>query len=197
MLDADGGSPKLKLKSVSKLMSITSENDLCDIYRVRNPDMVRFTWHRKTPFKQRRLDLFLISDSLQKNVELVDIIPSVQSDHSVVKIKVCSSKENARGPSHWKFNNSSVNNRQFVDLLRAEIPRYKAEASAFGDPSMRWEFLKYKCREFSRNYSVQKSKERKHRRTFLEKKVTELESQILLNSSDHLINEYHQYKSEL
>ena len=62
VLDADEGSPKVKLKSVSKLLSVMSENDICDIYRVRNPDTVRFTWRRKTPFKQRRLDLFLISD---------------------------------------------------------------------------------------------------------------------------------------
>ena len=132
------------------------------------------TWHRQTPFKQRRLDLFLISDSPQGNVELVDIIPSVQSDHSVVKIKLCSSKENARGHFHRKLNNSLVNNRQFVDLLRAEIPRYQAEASAFGDPSMRWEFLKYKCKEFSRHYSIQKSKEQKHWCMFLGKKFQSL-----------------------
>ena len=141
-----------------------SEHDLCGIDRVRNPDTVRFTWRRKTPFKQRRLDLFLISDSLQEDKELVDIIPSVQSDHSVAKIKLCSCRENARGLSGWKSNSSLVNDRQLVDLLRAEIPRYKTEASAFGDRSMRWEFLKYKGREFPRNYSAQKSKKRKQRR---------------------------------
>ena len=173
-------------------MLLGLENDLCDIYTVRNPDTVRFTWHRKTPFKQRRLDLFVISDRLQENIELVDIIPSVQSDHSVVKLKLCSSKENERGLLHWKFNNSLVNDRQFVDLLRAQIP---IQASAFSDPSMRCEFLKSKCREFSRNYSVQKSKERKHWHIFLEQKVAELESQILSNSSDHLINEYNHLNS--
>ena len=31
-LDAEGGSPKLKIKSLSKLLSMMSENDLCDIY---------------------------------------------------------------------------------------------------------------------------------------------------------------------
>ena len=45
VLDADGGSPKLKSKSVSKLLSVMSENDLCDIYRVLNPDTVRFSWY--------------------------------------------------------------------------------------------------------------------------------------------------------
>ena len=43
-LDADGGSPKLYIKSVSKLSSVMSEIDLCDIYRVRNPDSRRFAW---------------------------------------------------------------------------------------------------------------------------------------------------------
>ena len=42
-LDADGGSPKLKLKSICKVSSIMSENDLSDIYRIRNPERKRFT----------------------------------------------------------------------------------------------------------------------------------------------------------
>ena len=155
------------------------------------------SWHRKTPFKQRRLDLFLISDSLQENIELVDNIPSVQSDHFVVKIKLCSSKENAKGPSHWTFNNSLVNGRQFTDLLRAEIPRYKAEASAFGDPSMRWEFLKYKYKYKCREFFYTKTQRTKTLAYISIEKVTELESQISSNSSDHLINEYNQYKAEL
>ena len=37
-LDADGGNPKLKVKSIAKLVSMMSENDLCDIFRVRNPE---------------------------------------------------------------------------------------------------------------------------------------------------------------
>ena len=38
-LDADDGSPKLKLKSISKVSSMMAENDLCDIYRKRNPEI--------------------------------------------------------------------------------------------------------------------------------------------------------------
>ena len=96
-LDADGGSPKLKLKSICKVSSIMSENDLCDIYRIRNPETKRFTWHRKTPFKLRRLDYFLISDCLQEAVQTIDIIPSVQSDHSALKLNFCNVQNEARG----------------------------------------------------------------------------------------------------
>ena len=83
--DADGGFPKLKINSPSKLLSMMSENDLCDIFRVRNPDTRRFSWRRNTPFKQRRLDFFLVSDSMQENIESTDTIPSVGSDHSAIK----------------------------------------------------------------------------------------------------------------
>ena len=58
-----------------------SENDLCEIFKVRNPEMKRYTWRRKTPIKQRRLDYSLISDQLQDQRDQVDIIPSIQSDH--------------------------------------------------------------------------------------------------------------------
>ena len=58
-LDAGGGKPQLKVNSLSKLLSITEVNDLCDLFRVRCPNEKRFTWRRKNPFKQRRLDYFL------------------------------------------------------------------------------------------------------------------------------------------
>ena len=45
-LDADGDKPQLKVNSLSKLLSITEENDLCDIFRVRCPDEKRVTWLR-------------------------------------------------------------------------------------------------------------------------------------------------------
>ena len=83
-LEVDGKNPKLKIRSITTLLSMMSENDLCDIFRVRNPEMKCSTWCRKTPFKQRRLDYFLISDQLQDQIDQVDIIHSIQSDHSAL-----------------------------------------------------------------------------------------------------------------
>ena len=39
---------------------------------------------KKFPFIQRRLDYWLVSDSNQEEVERVDIISSVNSDHSAI-----------------------------------------------------------------------------------------------------------------
>ena len=72
------------MNSLTKLLSIMSERDLRDLFRVRHPDTTRFTWRRKNSFLQRRLDYFLVSEYSQKQIDTFDIIPSVQSDHSTL-----------------------------------------------------------------------------------------------------------------
>ena len=130
-----------------------SENELCDILRVRNPDVKRFTWRNKNPFIQRRLDYFILSEGLQDSIEIMDIIPSVQSDHSVLKLKISPTNEGTRGPSSWKFNNSLVHDSNFVEQMKLKIPSFYQES--FIEPSDargRWEYMKYKMREFSMTF---------------------------------------------
>ena len=55
---------------------------IIDIWRVRNPMEKPFTWRQKTPIIQRRLDHWLVNDSLQDSIVSVDIVPSIKSDHS-------------------------------------------------------------------------------------------------------------------
>ena len=62
---------------------------------------------------------------------------------------------------------------------------------------MKWEFLKFKFSEFSRSFSIQKSKERKARRCELEKRLTELECSLSTNHNNNMSEEYHKCKSEL
>ena len=58
-LDGSGGIKKTK-ESVKILEDICLEQDLIDIWRVRNPTKKRFTWEQKTPIIQRRLDYWLV-----------------------------------------------------------------------------------------------------------------------------------------
>ena len=102
-LDADGGNPTLRIQSLTKIHMLMTENELCDIFQLRHPGEPRFTWRRKNPFKQRRLDCFLISDSLQDSVNSISISPSVQSDHSATVLKISPVKEHIKGASYWKF----------------------------------------------------------------------------------------------
>ena len=60
-LDALGGNPTLKLKSISEITKIKEQFDLCDIFRTRYPHTRRYTYRSKTPTLSRRLDHFNIS----------------------------------------------------------------------------------------------------------------------------------------
>ena len=51
-LDGYGGNPKRK-ESVKCIDNICLANDLIDIWRIRNPNVKRFTWRQKTPVIQR------------------------------------------------------------------------------------------------------------------------------------------------
>ena len=64
-----------------KLLEIMDDSQLLDYYRILNPDKKVFTWRRKTPFKQARLDYILISESLSNIVEQILIKPGYRSDH--------------------------------------------------------------------------------------------------------------------
>ena len=46
-LDAQGGNPTIKKKSLAKLIEVKESYDLCDIWRVRNTKSRRFTFTQK------------------------------------------------------------------------------------------------------------------------------------------------------
>ena len=191
------GNPKLKAKSITKIMPMMSDHDLCDIYRARFPSSQRLTWRQKNPLKQRRLDYLLISDQLQEQTGLIDVIPLVQSDHSPIVIRINGLKDDLKGRSYWKFNNSLLNDKTFVNLVKDEILISSNVLHEFTDPRVKWDFLKYKIRQFTKDYATRKAKERKTKRVALETRVRELESIISTNSNDLVIEEHHKCKAEL
>ena len=58
--ETQGGNPKLKKKSVAKLIHIKKSLKLCDIWRIRNLKKKQFTFRQRhnSGFIQRRLDNF-------------------------------------------------------------------------------------------------------------------------------------------
>ena len=98
-LEAEGGSPCLKKKSVAELIKINEHFDLCDIWRLRNPDAKRFTFRQKhaSGFIQRRLDYFFVSNSLQDAITHADFFAALSTDHSPVTISISKNKNSIHG----------------------------------------------------------------------------------------------------
>ena len=173
--DSDGGGkPKLKLSSIAAINQVTKSRDLVDIWRLRHPERKRFTFRQPKPLIQRRLDFFLISNSMQDNVRTVDILPAINKDHSTIYLRLQSISSKNKGNSHWKFNNSLLNNPEFVSQMREKIPNFVSVFSNTSDsldPRVKWEFLKYKMKIFSRQFSMQLKHVRESSRLNLEKKT--------------------------
>ena len=197
-LDADGGNPGLKSNSINVLNKILSENDLIDIWRVRHPEERRFTWRKKTPLLQRRLDYFFLSNILQENIQKVDTLPGIKSDHSPVLVQLRNLYEEKHGPSYWKFNNSLLSDTEYVEAMSSELLTILNEQhDEESDPRKLWEFIKYNVRKFSSQYSWAKSKCMPERRQDLEKRVKFYEDNLLSNSDDGCLQQYHEAKAEL
>lgn len=71
-------------KSRLELLRLIEILNLKDFFRENNPNLKKYTWRRKTPVKQARLDFFLISDTLQNMSPMIKIENSYRSDHSPV-----------------------------------------------------------------------------------------------------------------
>ena len=84
--DASGGNQILKKKSIAKLIEIKETLFLFDIWRIRNPNVRRFTFRQNqvSDFIERRLDFFLISNILQESVIKTGVLASSCTDHSLI-----------------------------------------------------------------------------------------------------------------
>ena len=131
-LEAEGGAPCLKKKSVAKLIKIKQHFDLCDIWRLRIPNMKQFTFRQKhaSGFIQRRLDYFFISNSLQDVITHADFFTALSTDHSPVTISIPKSKNRIHGHSFWKFSSSAKERRKNETLLQNKLKELEGNLNA-------------------------------------------------------------------
>ena len=148
------------------------ESDLIDIWRIRNPDVKRFSWRQKNPAIQCRRDYWLITDSIQEEVEKVDIIPAIGSDHSAITPHINGIENTTYGPLFWKFNASLLGDEAYVNKIYKKSLEWIEENREIQDPRVLWDFFKVlkKCYE-TIVYSKKKAKERRSVLVSLEERL--------------------------
>ena len=84
MKDKKGGKMQTHNKSLNIIKMYMTAESLTDIWRMQHPTESRFTWgitNRAAIYE--RLDFFLVSDQILKNVAHTDIGPIYLSDHAI------------------------------------------------------------------------------------------------------------------
>ena len=198
ILEAQGGNPVLKKKSIAKIIQIKENLDLCDIWRIRNPNRKRYTFRQThvSGFIQRRLDYFFISNLLQDSVKKTDILASFSTDHSPIMFSLRQSKEESRGKGLWKFNSSLITNNNYVDQMKNHINATLKclDEENIIDEQLRWEYLKYEIRKFTVQFSKENAKKMKLERVCLENRIKHLESDLKNQNGNE---EYDECKNKL
>ena len=165
---------------MAKLIQIKEKFDLCDIWRIRNPKMKRFTFRQQhiLGFIQRRLDYFLVSSLLQELVNKTEFLAAFSTDHSPLPFSLDSRKDENRGKGFWKINNSLSMNSDFQTKMKFHIKSTleTLEIEGITDLQVRWEFLKYEIRKFSIEFSKLQAQNTKKEKMFLENKLKKLEN---------------------
>ena len=85
-LDAAGGNPTLKRKSLAQHIQRKEAYDFCDIWIIRNKKVKLFTFTQQhsSGFIQCRLDYFSILNGPQEFASTTDILTPISTDHSPV-----------------------------------------------------------------------------------------------------------------
>ena len=98
-LDAQGGTPTMKKKSLAKIIELKESQDLCNIWRIRNMKSKQFIFIQKcsSGFIQLRPDHIFISNTLQELLTTTEILNPISTDHSPVIFSLSNGNECLRG----------------------------------------------------------------------------------------------------
>ena len=59
---------------------------------------------------------------MQEDIDNVDVIPSLKSDHSAIVLSINGIEFGSRGPSFWKLNSSLLDDKEYVSLINMKYP---------------------------------------------------------------------------
>ena len=116
-----------KPRSRRSILDAMIELDLTDIFRYLYPDKKCYSWRRFNTTQQGRLDYFLVSESMLQSINGSDIMPGYRSDHSIVTVCLKRDKVNERCRSYWKFNNSLLYDKKYIELVKKSILETKKQ----------------------------------------------------------------------
>ena len=98
---------------------------MCDIWRIRKPNVKRFTFwqNHASGFIKQRLDFFLISNILQESVIKTDVLAFFCTGHSSIFFPLQLKTMPTWGKAFWKFNSSLTANAEYVEKMKYHLKK--------------------------------------------------------------------------
>lgn len=204
-------------KARTEVLKLIDTFNLKDVFREQCPFLKRYTWRKKNPIKQARLDFFLISESLQTMSPCIKHENSYRSDHSPVLFQ-CKLNEFIKGKGFWKFNNSLLTDKDYINIIKKLLNNIICQYSCHVynkesistirnedlcltiNDQLFLDTLLMEIRGKTISYASYKKKKQNQRKLKLEKEITEIEQNLTQNTIDELNekqNELEQIRSNI
>jgi hypothetical protein len=140
--------------------------------------------------------MWLISSNLLNIISYCKIDIGYRSDHSPVILALKLSNFQ-RGKGIWKFNNSLLHDKEYVNLIKRLIQQEMENFTKLKDKGFAWDYLKMMIRSDTMFYSGAKNKQKKLNVQRLEGRLRTLEYNLDKNNDENTFIEIESIKLEL
>ena len=191
------------ISSRKLLIKTIIERELMDPFRHLHRETRIYTWKRFSSSQRGRLDFFLTTKSLIPLLRNCDIDISYRSDHSIIVLELQFSNQK-HGKGYWKFNNSLLNDIEYVNLINKKInnvilqyslPVYnreniinidRSELQFIIDDQLFMETLLMEIRGETISFSSYKTIAKNQREKHIENEISVLETNLNETNKDRL-----------
>jgi exonuclease III len=182
-----------------KLLNIMEEWEICDAWRIYNPEITRYTWRKfsNRGIQQSRIDYFLVSNNLLYEIEKTDIEPSILTDHSLIILKLHETDKQNRGNGIWKQNASLLKEKKYIDKIKEVINMAKIKYKDVKDLGLKWDVIKSEIRGATISYASYKAKVNRQTEKDIRTELKKLEVDICENPNEDTKCKYLTMQNEL
>ncbi|XDV28465.1 hypothetical protein PO909_031771 [Leuciscus waleckii] len=166
------------LDAPSGINRFTTELNIIDAWRLRNPLVKNYTFFSNRHKTFSRIDYIFVSPQLNNLIKSADILPIIISDHAPVVYTFELTWKPSRHAHRWRFNTMLLQNSEFLKQLRANLKLFlEINLETASSPQILWETTK--C--FIRGEAISFASNMKASRNC---RIVQLENEIQLLEAD-------------
>ena len=118
-------SSKMKINKETQALNDTLHKmDLIDIYRTVHPKTTEYTFFSSAHGPFSRIHHILGHKSSPDKLKKIEIVSSIFSDHSAMRLDTNYRKKSVKNTNTWKLNNTLLNNQEITEEIKQEIKKY-------------------------------------------------------------------------
>ena len=159
----------------AQLHKLINSFDLEDVWRRRNPKQLKFSWQRRD--KASRIDFWIISKSLDNQIDVTDYVICPFSDHGCAKL-VLRTAETKQGQGIWKMNEKVIKSHLFRMAFKGFWPVWRENRKKYANVNQWWDLGKKKIKDIAIRTSQILRNEQSGKIEVLEKKLQNLANRV-------------------